>query len=166
MTIGNLLSKIRQMPSMHSVDIVALQPIPIKNPYIPQNQVHEQRQTNRELLNKELLQLLHPLTFKHNPSTESGNHNVLCADGNIRRWKLLLSAWLADFPQYSDLHHLERHVCFSCECPKNEHGDYVPPDRQHRWRDHNLYGTFIYANTNAGNAEFSSRHVYRRFHVF
>jgi hypothetical protein len=51
MTIGNLSSKIRQTPSTHSVIIVALQPIPIKNRNIPQTRLNEQHQTNREVLN-------------------------------------------------------------------------------------------------------------------
>jgi len=46
MTIGNLSSKILQMPSTHSVVMVALLPIPIKNRNIPQRRLDEQRQTN------------------------------------------------------------------------------------------------------------------------
>jgi hypothetical protein len=129
MTIGNLSSKLRQMPSTHSVVMVALLPIPIKNRNIPQKRLDEQRHTNREVLNEVLRRVLQPLTFKQNPSAESGYYNVLCADGNFRRCKPVLAAWLADCPEYSDVHHLERHVCFWCECPKNELGDYVPPDK-------------------------------------
>jgi hypothetical protein len=58
MTIGNLSSKIRQMPSKHSVIMVALLPIPIKNPNIPQKRLHTQQQTNREVLNEVLRRLL------------------------------------------------------------------------------------------------------------
>jgi hypothetical protein len=39
MTIGNLSSKIRQMPSTRSVVMVALLPIPIKNRNIPQKRL-------------------------------------------------------------------------------------------------------------------------------
>jgi len=129
MTIGNLSSRIRQMPAMHSIVMVDLLPIPIKNRNIPQKRLDEQRQTNREVLNKVLRRLLQPLTFKHNPSAKSGYYNVLCADGNFRHCKLVLAAWLADCPEYSDLYHLERHVYLRCECPKNELGDYVPLDQ-------------------------------------
>jgi hypothetical protein len=139
MTIGNLSSKIHQMPSTHSVVMVALLPIPMKNRNICQKRQDEERQTHREVLNEVLRGQLHPLTLKHSPSAVSGDYNVLCADGNFRRCKPVLAAWLADRPEYSDLHHLERHVCFWCECPKNELGDYVPPDKQHPRRDHNLY---------------------------
>jgi len=166
MTIGNLSSKIRQMPTMHSIIMVALLPIPINNRNISQKWLDEQRQTNQEVLNKVLRQVLQPLTFKQNPSTESRYYNVLCADGNFRHCKLVPAAWLADCPDYSDLHHLERHVCFWCECPKNKLGDYVPPEKQHfRW-DHNLYRTLTDANTKVANAKLSSCYVHQGFNVF
>jgi len=72
MTIGNLSSKIRQMPSAHTIEMVALLPIPFKNRNIPQKRLDEQRQTNREVLNEVLWQLLQPLTFKQNSNAESG----------------------------------------------------------------------------------------------
>jgi len=120
MTIGNLSSKICQITSTHSVVMVALLPIPIKNCNIPQKRRNAQQQTNRKVLDEVLRQLLQPLTIKQNPSAGSRYYNVLCADGNFRRCKLVLAAWVADCPEYGDLHHLERHVCFRCECPKNE----------------------------------------------
>jgi hypothetical protein len=41
MIICNLSSKIRQMPSMHSVVMVALLPIPINNRNIPQKRLND-----------------------------------------------------------------------------------------------------------------------------
>jgi hypothetical protein len=117
------------------------------------------------VVNVVLRRLLQPLTVKPNPSTGSAYYNVLCADGNFSRCKPVFASWLADCPEYSDLHHLERHVCFWCECPKNELGDYVYPDKEHPQRDHNLYRTPSDANTKAADAELSSRHVYRGFNV-
>jgi hypothetical protein len=166
MTIANISSKIRQMPSMHTVVIVALLTIPIRNRNILQKRLDKQRQTNREVLNEELRQLLHPLTIKQSPNAKSGYYNVLCADGNFRRCKLVLAAWCADCSEYSDLHHLERHVCVWCKCPKNAHAHYVPSDKQHPWRDHNLYRMLSDPKTKAADAELSSRHVYRGFNVF
>jgi hypothetical protein len=116
-TIGNLLSKIRQMPSTHSVVMVGLQPSPIKNCKIREKQQHEQWYKNWEVLNEVLRRVFHPVTFKHNRNTESGYYNVLCADGNFRRCNSVFAARLADFPEYCDLHDLKLHVCFSCECP-------------------------------------------------
>jgi len=131
MTNGNLSANIRQMPSAHTVVMVALLPIPIKNRNIPQMRLDEHQQTNRQVLNEVLQRVLQPLTFKQNPNTESGYYNVLCADGNFRRCKPVLAAWLADCHEYSDLHDLKRHVYFWRECPKNELGDYVPSEKQH-----------------------------------
>jgi hypothetical protein len=102
MTIGNLSSKIRQIPSAHSVVIVALLPIPIKNRNIPQKPVDEQRQTNSEVLNEVPRRVLQQFSLKQHPSAKSGHYNVLCADGNFRRCKPVLAAWLADCPEYSD----------------------------------------------------------------
>jgi hypothetical protein len=166
MTIGNLSSKIRWMPSAHTVVMVALVPIPIKNHNVPPKRLDEQRQTNQELLNEVLRRVLQPLTFKLNPSAESGYYNVLCADSNFRRCKPVLAAWLAHCPEYSDQHHLERHVCFWCECPKNQLGDYVPSDKQHPQRDHNLFRTLSDANTKAADAELSWCHDHRGVNVF
>jgi len=165
MTIGNRSSKIRQMPSMHSVVMVALRPIPMKNCNIAQKRLDEERQTNREVLNEVLWRLLQPLTFKQNPSAGSGYYNVLCADCIFRRCKLVLAAWLADCPEYSDLHHLERHVWLWCECPKNNRGDHVHPDKLHLWRDQNLYRKLSDANTKADDAELSSCHVHQGFNT-
>jgi len=140
--------------------MVTLLPIPIDNRNIPQQWLNEQRQTNRKVLNEVLRWVLRPLTFKQNPSAESGYYNVLCADGNFRRCKPVLAAWVADCPEYSDLHHLERHVCFWCECPKNKLGDYVPPDKEYPRRDHNLYRSLGDANTKEADAELLSCHVH------
>jgi len=41
MTIGNLSSEIRQMPSAHTIVMVAHLPIPIKNRNIPQKRLDE-----------------------------------------------------------------------------------------------------------------------------
>jgi len=77
MTTGKLSSKIRQMPSTHSVVTVALIPITIKNHHIPLKGLDEQQQTNREVLTKVLRRLLKPLTFKQNPGAGCRYYNVL-----------------------------------------------------------------------------------------
>jgi hypothetical protein len=107
MTIGNLSSKIRQTPSMHSIVMFTLLPILIKNRNIPQKRMDEQGQTNREVLNEVLRRLLQPPTFKQYPSAGSSNYNVLCADGNFRRCNPVLAAWLADCAEFCDLGRLE-----------------------------------------------------------
>jgi hypothetical protein len=51
MTIGNLSTKIRQMPPAHTFVMVALLPIPIKNHNIRHKRLEVQCQTNQEVLN-------------------------------------------------------------------------------------------------------------------
>jgi len=166
MTIGNVSLKIRQMPSTHSIGMVALLPNPIKNNTIPQKRLDEQRKPDREVLNEALQLLLLPRNFKWNPRAGRGYYNVVCADGNCRHRKLVLAAWLADCLEYSDLYHLEQHVYFWCGCPKNKVEDDLRPDKQHPWRDHNLYKTLSNGNTKAADAKLPSRHVHREFNVF
>jgi len=68
MTIGNLSSKIRQMPSTHTIVMVALLPIPIKNRNIPQKRLDEQRQTNHEVLDKVRQRVFQRLTCEQHPN--------------------------------------------------------------------------------------------------
>jgi len=96
MTNGHLLSKLRLTPSTDSVVMVALLPITIKNRNIPQKWLDEQRQTNREMLNEVHRRVLQPLIFNQHSRAESEYYEVLCADGNFRRCKPVLSAWLED----------------------------------------------------------------------
>jgi len=58
MTIGNLSAKIGQLHSTHSVVMVILLPIPIKNRNIPQKWQDKQWQTTGEVLHK-VLQCVH-----------------------------------------------------------------------------------------------------------
>jgi len=118
------------------------------------------------VLSNVLWLVLQPLTSIQNPWAESGSYNLLCADGNFRRCKLVSAAWLADCPDYCNLHHLEQHVCFWCYCPENKLGDSVPHDKLlHRW-DHNLNCMLSNGNTKEADAQLSSRHVHRGFNMF
>jgi len=165
MTIGHQSSKICQMPSAHALVMVTLLPIAIKHRNLPQMRLNEQQQSNREVRKEVLRQVLQPLICKQNPNAESGYYKVLCGDGNFRHCKPVVATWLADYPEYSDLHHLRQHVCFWCECPKNELGDSVASNEQHPRQDHTLYKMLRDANTKAADAELSSRHVHRGFNV-
>jgi hypothetical protein len=133
MTIGNRSSTIRQIPSMHIVIKVTLLTIPIMTHNIVQKRLDEQLQTNGEVQNEVPRRVHQPQTLEQNANPESGYYNVLCADGNFRHWKAVLAAELGDCPECNDLCHLERHVCFWCECLYNELGDYVPSDKQYPW---------------------------------
>jgi hypothetical protein len=79
--------------------------------------------------------------------------------------KPVLEPWLADSPEYSDLHHRVQNVYLGCKCPKNELGDYVHPNKQHSRRDHNLYRTLSDGNPDSADAKLSSHHVHLGFNV-
>jgi len=166
MSSNNLPLKIRQMPSTHRVMMIALLLIEIQNGNIHQQQLDVQQQTHRQVLNQVLRLVLQPLSIEQDPCAESGYYNVLCADGNFSRFKPGFTAWLANCPGFSERHHLRRHDCCRCECPKNERLDYVPPDKQHRRQDHNLHRILNNANTKAADAKLSSHNVDQGFKVF
>jgi hypothetical protein len=126
MTIGDLSSKIRQLPSTHSMIIIALLLIPLTNCTIPQKWLDEQWQTNQEVLNEVLQQVLQLVRYKPNPCAKIGYYNASSADCTYSHCNPVEAAWLADCPEYSNVHHLEQKVWIWCECPKNELGDYVP----------------------------------------
>jgi len=151
MTIRILSLEICQMPSTHTVGTVALVPIAINNRNIPQRRLDEQRQPTQEVAQEVLWRVFQPLTFKHNPNPESGYSNFVCADDNFRGCKPILVAWHPDCPEYSDLHHLERHVCFWSLCPMNGLADHVHAEEQHPRRDYNLDTTLSDANTKAAD---------------
>ena len=90
--IGNLSSKIRQMPSTRTVVMVALLPSPILNRNIPDKCLDEQQQRNRVVLYKVHRPVLQQLTIEHDPNAESGQYKVPCADSNFRRCKRVLAA--------------------------------------------------------------------------
>jgi len=64
------------------------------------------------VLNKVLGRVLQPLNFQPNSNANSGYYNILCIHCNFRHCKPVLAVWLVDCPEYSDIHNLERHVCF------------------------------------------------------
>jgi hypothetical protein len=109
---GPIYIVLMQMRSMHSMVMVALLPIPIMDHNIRQLWLAEQWQTNRGVLNTILHQILQPLTCYQMLCADTGCSNVLYADGNFSCCKLVLTGWLAEYPEYSNLHDLEWHVCF------------------------------------------------------
>ena len=166
MTIGNLSSELRQKPTAHSVVMVALLPIPPKHRHESKSRRDEQNATNRSVLQEVLYRVLEPLTFPDQVSDDHGYYNVLCADRHYRRCKPVLAAWLADCPEYNDLHGLERGVCMFCECPKAELGDPVTPKKEHPTRDHNAYRQLNDNDTAESAHRLADLNVHQGFNAF
>jgi len=110
MTFGNLSSKIHQMPLTHSIVMVALLAIWIKDRNIAQKRLEYQWQTKREEPNEVLQRIPLTLTLKLNPSAKGRYYNVLCADCNFTTCKPVFRSWLSNCPEFGDLHHSERLV--------------------------------------------------------
>jgi len=131
MTIGNLTRGVRAQTSSYSTVLLALLPVPPK--YKKKMKAADrtaQQLTNRQVLEKALVQLLEPLI-------DAGRHgmDVDCADLQRRRCFPRLAAWIADYPEYCELHGLKLGSCMWCECPRTELGQL----KTHQRRDHELY---------------------------
>jgi hypothetical protein len=96
----------------------------------------------------------------HNPSAGRGYYNILCADDNIMHCKLVLVAWVADYPEYRDLHHLEQHISAWYNCPQRKLRNYVHSDNRQQRCDRAVYRMLSDANSKAADAELWLCHVY------
>lgn len=112
LAITNPSSMINKMPATHSVVMVPLLPIAVKNCNLIQMWRNQHCQENLELLMKVLQWTLQPPSFKHNLSSETTYYNVPCSDGTFQHCKPVIVAWLAGCPKYSNLHHLQGNVRF------------------------------------------------------
>jgi len=83
MTIGNLSSKICQIPSMNSDIMVTLLLSTIKDGNDTQKRLDEQRQTHCEELNGVLRQVHQPITEKLHPRVNSRYCTWFFARGNF-----------------------------------------------------------------------------------
>jgi hypothetical protein len=132
MTIGNLSSNIRMKPTTHSILLVALLPQPMKLRDIPACQRVEQRTHNRKVMQSVLHFLLHPLTDQ-----DTWQFIGYCADGHYRKCHLVLSGWVADYPEHVALQNHGYGLRPWCEVTKDKLGDLI--NTSSLFRDHRLY---------------------------
>jgi hypothetical protein len=132
MTIGNLSSHVRIKPTSHSIMLVALLPQPIKLRDIPAPLRAQQRLHNRFVIQSVLDYVLRPLM-----DDMGGQFIGYCADGHYRNCRLVLSGWVADYPEHVSLQNHRYGLCPWCEVPKNSLGEYnydkVIPSRDHQF---------------------------------
>ena len=50
-----------------------------------------------------------------------------CADGKVRHYYPILTAWMADYPEHCNLHNIKRGVCYWCKCLQEKMGDILQP---------------------------------------
>jgi hypothetical protein len=89
---------------------------------------------------------------------------VWCPDDHFRRCVALPAAWIADHPEYRDLHNIKNGACYWCECPKAGMGQL--PVRPYPIGDHNKYRVLSVANTATINTRLASFDVHQGSDVF
>ena len=122
MLIGNISKDIRQQSSKRAWVLVALLPIPQKNP--KDGEIHR---SWHEAIER-ILKLIAELDIA-GPGYEWG-----CADGQVRRCYPILAAWIADYPEHVTLARIINGLCPICEIPRTEMG-HEPSSRVRGFRD-------------------------------
>lgn len=132
MTIGNISTGVRSKSSQQAVVLLALLPPPVKMGTLTAAERRDRQTRNREVLQGVLAHILRCFF-----TAEGCNYNALCADGYYRHCYSPLSAWIADYPEYTNLMQLRYGDCVWCETSDKESGDL--PQRMAPFRDHALY---------------------------
>jgi hypothetical protein len=133
MTIGNISTEVRSKSSQQAVILLALLPPPIKMGTLSAVEKRDRQTRNREVLQGVLAHILRCF-FK----AEGCKYNALCADsGYYRRCYSPLTAWIADYLEYTNLMQLRYSDCVWCETSDKEAGDFAV--RMAPFRDHALY---------------------------
>src|SRR5207302_8855891 len=88
MSIGNISKDIRRQNSKHAWVLVALLPIPQKNP--KNGEIHRSLHEAIERILKPIAEL----------DIAGLGYEWDCADGQVRQCYLILAAWIADYPKH------------------------------------------------------------------
>jgi hypothetical protein len=158
MTIGNLSTTVRMAPSHHGILLIALLPIPIKMRDVPMSVYNTQKEHNRMIQQHVLRHVLEPLMDEN-----SRVFYARCADSYFRRCVASPAAWIADYPEHRDLHNIKNGICYWCECPHEEMGEF--PVEPYERRDHALYKILSDTNTPAAKARLTRHGVHQGSNV-
>jgi hypothetical protein len=132
MTIGNLSSNVRMKPTSHSILLITLLPRPIKLRDVPMPQRVEQRIHDHKVMQSVLGFLVYPLI-----NQDTREVIGYCADRQHRKCHLILSAWVADYPEHVVLQNHGYGLCPWYEITQNKLGDQI--NTSVLPRDHILY---------------------------
>ena len=137
MTIGNLLSTIRNRPGSMAILLLGLLPIP---PKLTKSSKADKLQ---RLINADTLRRAFELLFA--PLTAAAREGITidCADGQIRRCFPIMSRWIADHMENLLLHGIKSNACSKYELPAEELGSGA---NDHRPRDYARYERYEYEN--------------------
>ena len=158
MTIGNLSTTVRMVPSQHAILLIALLLIPIKLCDVPISQYTAQKEHNRTIQQHVLHHVLEPLMDANRQV-----FNARCADGYFRHCVASPAAWIADYPEHRDLHNVKNGICYWCECPYKQMGEF--PVKPHEHRIHTLYRMLSETNTPEAKVHLTHRGVHQGSNV-
>jgi len=86
-----------------------------------------------------------------------------CANDYFRRCFASPTAWIADYPEHRDLHNIKNGICYWCECPHDEMGEF--PVKPYECRDHTLYRMLGDTNSAAAKARLTRPRVHQGSNV-
>ncbi|KAF8473800.1 hypothetical protein BDZ91DRAFT_845281 [Kalaharituber pfeilii] len=136
LSIGNITSRVRNMPSMNAWIPLALLPIsPKRVSGIDGYSIDTQKQESLDVIHKLLAYILKPLS---NPACRKGIEMV-CADEQVRLCIPRVSGWLADHPENCTIHGIKSNLCTICSSPKKQLGELPEPGCEYPKRDHKAY---------------------------
>jgi len=158
MTIGNLSTTIRMAPSYHGILLIALLPIPIKMRDVPTPKYNAQKEHNRMIQQYILRHVLGPLM-----DVDRRIFYTRCADDYFRRCVASPAVWIADYPEHRDLHNIKNGICYWCECPPEEMGEF--PVKPCECWDHTLYRRLYDMDTPAAKAHLTRHEVHQGSNV-
>jgi len=136
MSIGNILSNVRNKPSRHANVLLALLPIPPKMTGAASKD-RKQRETNHEILRDLMEEIFEPLA-----SANEHGVKITCGDGNVRLCFPRLAAWIADHMENVTLHGIVQNRCPACEEDVERLGEVV--ELPAKARDYSEYRRMYY----------------------
>jgi len=145
MSIGNILSSIRNTHTMHAWIPIALLPIgPKRVNKIPGYSVDTQETQALQTIHDVLTALLKPLS---DTACQEG-YEMVCANGNVRLCFPKLFCWMADHMENATIHAIATNRCPACTTPTKKLGEYS--DTGYPSRCHTAYAT-AYDKSDAGS---------------
>jgi len=116
MTIGNVLSTIRNRPRSMGILLLGLLPIP------PKLAKSFRAAKLQRLINADTLCGVFELIFASLNAAAREGAPIDCADGKLRRWFPIMSGWIADHMENVTLHGIKCNACPKCVVPPEELG--------------------------------------------
>ncbi|KAF8464828.1 hypothetical protein BDZ91DRAFT_659835, partial [Kalaharituber pfeilii] len=119
MSIGNIVSRVRNKPSAHAWVPIALLPVnPKRMSGISGWTKKDQGVDSLQVFHDIMRTVLRPLVQLY----EAGGVEMLCADEKVRKCVPILCTWHADYMENINIHGIKLNLCPMCTVPKEALG--------------------------------------------